>query len=235
MLMMRKSVVLVVALVVVLGWGSGASAVTIDFEDPLPDGLIVNSPFPTGYYQGTAVHPASRIENAYSDYGILMTSVALVQLSGISGAHAPSGFNGIAPIGAAGVDYGAPMTFSFVSPLDLSVMATTDYFSLTTDVWGESNNVVTMTAYDISGQLIGMTTFSETASGAHVIELPGLSGIHKVVVDSTLINQNSGGIAMDLLTFNEVLPIPEPNTALLLGFGLLGLGVKRRSRRAALH
>ena len=30
-------------------------------------------------------------------------------------------------------------------------------------------------------------------------------------------------------------PIPEPNTALLLGFGLVGLGVKRRRRQAVLH
>jgi hypothetical protein len=29
--------------------------------------------------------------------------------------------------------------------------------------------------------------------------------------------------------------IPEPNTALLLGVGLVGLGIKRRSRRAVLH
>jgi len=36
--------------------------------------------------------------------------------------------------------------------------------------------------------------------------------------------------AGSMLVTNAPAPIPEPNTALLLGFGLIGLGVKRRER-----
>ncbi len=43
-----------------------------------------------------------------------------------------------------------------------------------------------------------------------------------------LVLKNSRG-GMDVF----IRPIPEPNTALLLGFGLVGLGVKRRQRRTS--
>jgi hypothetical protein len=50
-----------------------------------------------------------------------------------------------------------------------------------------------------------------------------------------LMRQGHGGgdAIFDNLTISS--PIPEPNTALLLGFGLVGLGIKRRQRRAVLH
>ena len=45
------------------------------------------------------------------------------------------------------------------------------------------------------------------------------------------LNAASGGVEVYISS-----AVPEPNTALLLGFGLVGLGVKRRSRRqAVLH
>ena len=50
-------------------------------------------------------------------------------------------------------------------------------------------------------------------------------------MDHNALKNDHGGMNV----FVRAAPIPEPNTALLLGFGLVGLGVKRRSRQAVLH
>ena len=56
------------------------------------------------------------------------------------------------------------------------------------------------------------------------------------LISVDLVNETPyGWIAIDYIDVTLSAPIPEPNTALLLGFGLVGLGVKRRQRLAALH
>jgi len=59
--------------------------------------------------------------------------------------------------------------------------------------------------------------------------LPGLGASPARALSDLVLPSGFSGI-----TLNAPAPIPEPNTALLLGFGLLGLGIKRR-RQVVFH
>lgn len=143
--------------------------------------------------------------------------------------HAPSGNYGVGSIDSNGnLDYGTPITFTFVSPLNGSISAITDYFSITTDNWGWSGNTIIASAYDINGNLLGSTSYTEGVGGVS-LELQNIGMFHRVIVDASYYGSH-GGIALDLLEFGNlnVPSVPEPSAFLLLGSGLVGFAFLRK-------
>lgn len=174
----------------------GGSAVTLDFESPLPAGLE-----PMFFRQGTAVPLQARITDQFASVGVRMENVAAVFLGA---GHAPSGTNGIGPIHPTDtLDYASPIIFTFVSPNDGTTPATTDYFSISTDNAGSSKNTVTVRAYSTDDRLLGSVSHTETG-GSVAIELQDVGAFHRVVIQSTMTSQSSGGIAFDLVRFGSL-------------------------------
>jgi len=174
-----------------------ASLTILDFESPLPAGLT-----PVSFWQGTSVPSTAKLTNQYASSGVLMSGVALIN-AGIG--HAPSGVNGVGGISSGSlVDYDAPLTFQFVSPIDGSTPAYINYFAISPDLWGSSGNNVTITGYDLNGTILGVTTYTETGNlpADTPIELQNVGNIYKVVVDASLANVSNGGIAFDLVRFS---------------------------------
>lgn len=168
----------------------------LDFEPPLPVGVIRVSP--AG--QGTPVPVEGRITTHYANVGVVMESVALVDLQSAT----PSGVNAIGGIGPdSTVDYGAPLTFRFVTPAE-GEDANTDYFAITTDTSGYSGNIVVVSAFGMNGTLVGSVSYTETGSGGYRIILDGLGPFHRVVVDPTLFDPQNGGIGFDLVEFGAL-------------------------------
>jgi uncharacterized protein (TIGR03437 family) len=179
---------------------AGGPTVTLDFEPPLSAGLA-----PMSFIQGSAVPFQARITDEFASVGVLMENAALVNL-GVG--HAPSGSNGIGPISPNGtLDYASPITFTFVSPNDGVSPASTDYFRISGDVAGGSGNTVTVRAYSVDNRLVG--SVSQTESNPVVIELQSVGSFQKVVVQSTLASQATGGIAFDLVRFGSLTPNPS--------------------------
>ena len=186
----------------------------INFEAPLPSGLV-----PIDFLEDTPVTPEARITTQYGNLGVLVANVALVDLGF---GHATSGTNGIAGISATGtVDYGSPVIFTFVDPLNNAIPWVTNHFSISTDQAGFSLNTTTLSAYDIKGNFLGSVSHLET-DGSVTLTLQGLGGIHTVIVGSTLMNHSNGGIALDDVRFGAVSPtaVPESSSFALTGIGL---------------
>ena len=216
---MKKFVLVILMLFVLAGnvWAN-----IIDFEDPLPDGLSAMSTF----ISGNTVPGSAIIADKYSDMGIVFENAALVELGF---GHAPSGINGIGGIDSDGnLDYGALITVNFVTPVNGSD-GVTDYFSVTTDLLGDSGNTITLSGYDIDGNYIGSSGFTE-GSGGTVVELTGIGYFHSVVIDETY--GITGGIALDLVEYGDVVPepasVPAPGALMLCAIGTALVGRIRR-------
>lgn len=178
----------------------------LDFEPPFPGTLT-----PASYVHGSTVTAQSVITTQYARFGLLMDGVALIAFPVGS---APSGTTGIVGFNPQmQVDYDRPLTFTFVSPLNNATKSTMDFFSIYPDTWNDSDNSVTVSAYDLDGHLVGTALYQET--GVHQprapIVLSGIGRFHRVVVDSTLHSATSGGIGFDLVSFGPILPQPHPS------------------------
>ena len=202
------------------------ASVVLDFEGPLPGGLV-----PTSYIQGASVPATARVTDQYLPIGIRIADAALVQL-GVG--HAASGANGLAGISANGtIDYDQAVTFSFYFPGDGSTAGTTDFFAYSPDRGGGSGNVITISAFGLDDALIGQAQFTESGTFASPLAITGIGQFHKVTVDQTLYDRASGGIGLDLVQFGDiVLAVPEPATLALVGVAMLGAATTRRRRLA---
>ncbi|MCA2701868.1 MAG: DUF4347 domain-containing protein [Microcystis sp. M179S2] len=193
----------------VSGFNNPSPSITIlDFESPLPQGLSSVS-----FWQFTSVPSTAKITNQYAPSGVLMSGVALINL-GLG--HAASGVNGIGGIGSeSSVDYDAPLTFQFVSSVNSSTPAYTNYFAISPDLWGGSGNNVKITAYGFDNTILGVTTYTETGnlSPSTPIEIQNVGKIYKVVVDASLAFVGGGGIGFDLVKF-EVPTVDAPTVTL---------------------
>jgi hypothetical protein len=146
------------------------------------------------------------------------------------GSAAPSQPNTITGTSAAGnFDYSAPVTFSFWNPANPAQPAVTDFFSIQADLdptGGGSGVIITVSAYDVNGALLGSNTESDIGGETWTLAYPG---IHSVVFPGTTANPNFGGIALDNAIFDPVTPVPEP-----MALGTLAavspLGLRRRLR-----
>ena len=129
----------------------------LDFESPLPAGLSPISSFP----QNTPIPSTATITDQYVSLGVKMSGVALLN----GGIASPSGTNFVGGIGSGSLmDFDAPLTFQFVSPIDGSTPAYINYFAISPDLFGSSGNNVTITGYDLNGTILGVTTYTETGN-----------------------------------------------------------------------
>lgn len=197
-----------------------AAAILIDFESPLPSGLAASN----DRLEGDFVPLASRVGDSYSNLGIRFQDTGLFNLCFNYGpGHAASGCNGIMPFSSSGnIDTtSGAMTFTFVSPLNSAIPATTDFFSVATDRLGGSGNSFTLSAFDADGILLGTVTGFDTCFGCSptVVSLQGIGAFHKVVL------QDAFTIGFDDVQFNSpvALSIVEPGTSTLFVFGLAGI------------
>lgn len=202
-------------------------ATILDFESSLPSGLVAAN------HTHLATAPSSSvIGDKFAVVGVIFSGATLLNLGSGSTASGVNGFGGLDNLGR--FDSGAPITLSFVSPLDTNVLATTDYVSLVADPLNASDNTVAISAYGISGNLLSTVIYNEPApvfgSSAPIV-FSGIGQIHSIVIDPTLneYSTGNGGIQFDLLTF-ETLVVPEPSRTCLLGIFFFACFLRRNRR-----
>ena len=200
-----------------------ASAV-LDFEGPLPGGLT-----PTSFFQGAVVPSSARVTDQFLSQGVVISNAAVVA-GGIG--HSASGVNSLAGVDSSGqINYDQAVSFSFYEAGDLARPATTDFFAYSADLGGGSGNTITISAFDEVDTLIGQVSYLESGTFASPLVLSGFGQFHRITVDQTLIDTQSGGIMIDLVQFGDIVPlgaVPEPGS---LGLTLLAVIALVRAKK----
>lgn len=83
------------------------------------------------------------------------------------------------------LDYASAVTFTFVSPINTSTDAFTDFFSITTDMWGGVGNNITVSGYSIDGSFLGSISHAESPIGGVNLRLQDIGELHKVVISAS--------------------------------------------------
>jgi hypothetical protein len=220
---MYRFVILCLALVASSYCGlENAVGITLDFES-VP-GVTPDPDFGDG---GSAPASARLNNQLLSTFGVLFRTeipnpdyIALINL-GVG--HATSGSIGIGSVNVADQNkYELPMLISFFDPANTSTMAVTDFVSIRGDLW-PNGGMVTMQAFDPHGVLLGSTSLVD--NGGTVLSL-SVANIQSVRITETV-----STVAWDDLTFNPLVPVPEPGSVVLLGLGAVALMFARRLRR----
>ena len=203
-----------IAALVINSLSSGAAqAVLVDFEG------LSGMPFTPS---GTAIPISSQISDQYlATDGVLFSSdnspfIAAVNLGT---EHATSG-----TIGVGGSDSLGSLSYSgtffkatFFDPSNITDTGVTDFVSVRTDLVRFIDRVesVTFSAFDINGNLLGLSTQDDT--GGLLLSL-AFDGIHSVTFSGV------SASALDDFTFNTVTPanVPIPAAFWLFGTGVLG-------------
>jgi hypothetical protein len=211
---MKKMHVGVVALFGVAAMVRGDTL--IDFESPLPGGLVPNGSF----ISGSAVAADAQLTNQYQSLGVLFSTVGgapYAALIALGVGHAVSGTNGIGAVNAGGgLSYGTALDITFVMP-GTSDAAVANQVSLQGDLQA-IGGLVFFSAYDSLGNLITSGSLDDTAAATY--QLTG-TGIHEFQIYSA-----SATVAYDNLAFGPLSPVetagsvPEPAT-----FGMVAMGI----------
>lgn len=145
--------------------------------------------------------------------------------------HATSGVNGIGGSTASDTlayNSANPIVLEFFDPTQTSIAAVTDFVSIRGDLIGNSGESPTLQAFDLSGNLIGSSTLSDTGGQTWSISAPGIHSVRFSGVDRP--DTSGGGVALDDLTYSTLAAVPEPSSLALLSIGtsLMVAGCRRR-------
>jgi hypothetical protein len=165
--------------------------------------------------EGSPIPSSARISTQYaSAYGVKFSSgssyAALVTYSQLG--MTTSGYNalgGSTPSGNLTYDSDYPLVATFVDPSNPSEPGVTDYVSVRGDNLGTHTTSVSLKAYDIKGNLLVVST--QTDSGGETLAVSG-TGIHSVQFVG---NHGSGiGVSIDDFTFGVVKSAIQPEIVL---------------------
>jgi hypothetical protein len=238
---MRKSLVLLCLVVVFSGWSSGAGAVPIvvkniatGIDDSTGLKLSYLSP-DTDYVIGAgSTEGVGLVPHAVQELFLLADSASSDSRWIVVDVPHPE-----SPLSGAG-NLVLPGTYSFLTSVDL-----TGFLPASSQI----ENIRFAADNQLIGVLInGTSVFSEPPAdpredfhqfhtlgsvGAGLMQ-SGLNEIEFRIYNGTFGGNNANPMAFRVEGLVTAEVIPEPNTALLLGVGLLGLGIKRR-RRGSSH
>lgn len=194
-----------------------------------------------GNAPGAVVPSASQLSNQFlASDGVSFSSgagyVAVVDhVSGCGASCTPTPPNIIGGVAADGrLSYSTPITASFFSTSDPSVMATTDFVRVLGDLRPLRSGTIFLEAYDRFGNLLLSTSAADDGPDGTGASLSlSIAGIHSVRFYSD--NQTVG---FDNFEFGELVAsaVPEPASWALMiaGFGLVGGTIRRRRVRFAI-
>lgn len=196
---------------------SSARAVTINFDDLPATSPVAGLPVPAG----------SQLTNQYAALGVLFNSSGGFASVVNFGPNTPSSPNAIAASAFDGtLSYALPIELTFVSPDNSSVAAVTDFVSIRGDLFVMGFGTNTMIALDINGNAIDYDVKIEPPASLLTVSAPG---IHRVILIGTTTT------AFDDLTFNDLVPVPEPSSIALGAMAIAAMGmivVRSRKTRA---
>lgn len=221
--------ILVIAAMTVAGQ---AQAALITFEEAVVTAMG-NSP-------GTPVLGGAQLSNQYlASDGVSFTSgagYAAVVNHGfnIYTPSAPNLIGGTNPDGT--LNYAALITASFFTTANTNVFATTNSVKVLGDLLGANGGTVTLSAFDIFGNLLGsITDTDDKPPGQGPVLSLSLAGIHSVTFSGT-----TGTVGFDNFEFGPLTAAPVPGP--IVGAGLPGLAMalggfvawrRRRNQTAA--
>ena len=200
-MMMRKSLVLLVALVVVLGWGSGASAVPIEWN-------VASGG--NGHFYEVVIDPLISWDDARVN---ALANGANWDLASVTSQEEQDFITALLPSSPSNREH------LWLGGRDINTEGVWEWSN------GDTFGYVNWWDGEPSGGIENYMAMDFRLEGTYA------SFTGWMWNDSL----GSQSLITGYVSEQSIDPIPEPNTALLLGFGLLGLGVKRRSRRAVLH
>jgi hypothetical protein len=115
------------------------------------------------------------------------------------------------------LNYAAPISASFFTTANPSILATTNSVSVLGDLFGQGSGSVTLSAFDYLGNFLGSVTDTDNKPlGSGPILTVNLAGIHSVTFSST-----SGTVGFDNFQFGELTAAPVPGP--IVGAGLPGI------------
>jgi hypothetical protein len=155
-----------------------------------------------------------------SEGGAAYVAVANLEI-GSPTTHAPSKPNGIGGATLAGsISYSTPIVVTFSNPADSLQTAVTNFVSIQGDLRPIAGSIH-LIAYDLLG--------SQIASDTEPDSVGTLLSVTAASIHSVKFYSDSGTVAFDNLTFNQVSSVPEPAPLILALPGLMTVLVARRS------
>ena len=178
-----------------------AEAVMIDF-DSLPG--MTNE-------VAALVPEESRLTDAFlSSHGVSFTSAAGYVAVVNHGDPTPSPPNIIGGVRENGqLSHGTYIDFAFFYPSNSAIAGVTDFVSIRGELRPYPGATATMTAYSISGEVLGSVTADDCEVGLTLsLSLPGIHCV-RLTQDSAIPGWSDGSIGFDNLMFNTVIPVFE--------------------------
>jgi hypothetical protein len=196
-----------------------AADITIDFES-------VPGVSTTGFFAGSSVPVGARLSNQLlSSHGVLFASenqpyAALIAL-GVG--HATSGANGMSAVTSANtVSYADDVIVRFFDPMNTAVPAVSNEVSFRIDLADTSSNPVRLEAYSLGGALLALDERIDASGETLLVTTANIHRVHLI---------GSGSSAFDDFSFNELVPVPEPSTAIFFAIALLTVTARIRKQR----